>query len=87
MQQKVDGKRTWADLIEGVESKKRAHYHDPNYPDHAIGVQELIPLPEGRGRFRVGMKIMLSDSKVNSEILDLWPKGSTQPRWLVRCPC
>lgn len=86
---------TFEELIEQINCRKRANWHPPyntpghGYPEHLIGVQELLELD--RGRFMLGSKIMLTDPQAKSKLGELWSDsagnaGQGKPRYIVRLP-
>jgi len=86
---------TFEELIEQINCRKRANHHPPysipghGYPEHLIGIQELLELD--RGRFMPGSKIMLTDPQAKSKLGELWSDsagnaGQGKPRYIVRLP-
>ena len=86
---------TFEELIEQLDCSSRANKHPPynqpdnGYPEHLIGIQEVIRLDDTR--YQIGARIVLTDYNAKRKLGDLWPTsagsaGGSEPRYIVRLP-
>lgn len=95
MTQYASASMTFEELIEQLDCRSRANHYPPynqpgkGYPEHCIGLQELIRLDDTR--YQIGARIVLTDYNAKRKLGDLWPSsagtaGGSEPRYIVRLP-